>query len=253
MSDSTLLNTITVDGITYNAQKYSDATAAQKVTDNSALGKDAFLQLLVTQMQYQDPLDPQDNGEYLAQLAQFSALEQMTNVAEGLSDVSTLVSNIDTSVLVGQLSHMIGQSLQWNESSSYMDEDGNIKEEAEKQVTEMLRLHFRPEFLNRLDEIIMFKPLTKENISGIVELLMADLNSRVADKELTIEMTDEARDLIIDRGYDPVYGARPLKRYLQKNVETLVARAILNNQLGMGDTVTIDAVDGSLTIKGDVL
>ena len=83
MSDSTSLNTITVDGITYNAQKYSDAAASQKVTDNSALGKDAFLQLLVTQMQYQDPLDPQDNGEYLAQLAQFSALEQMTNVAEG--------------------------------------------------------------------------------------------------------------------------------------------------------------------------
>lgn len=127
MSDSTSLNTITVDGITYNAQKYSDAAASQKVTDNSALGKDAFLQLLVTQMQYQDPLDPQDNGEYLAQLAQFSALEQMTNVAEGLSDVSTLVSNIDTSVLVGQLSHMIGQSLQWNESSRYTDEDGNVK------------------------------------------------------------------------------------------------------------------------------
>lgn len=127
MSDSTALNTITVDGITYNAQKYTDANAAKQVTDNSALGKDAFLQLLVTQMQYQDPLDPQDNGEYLAQLAQFSALEQMTNVAEGLSNVSNLVANIDTSVLVGQLSHMIGQDLQWNESTSYLDEEGNMK------------------------------------------------------------------------------------------------------------------------------
>ena len=127
MSDSTSLNTVTVDGITYNAQKYSADQAAKQVKDNSALGKDAFLQLLVTQMQYQDPLDPQDNGEYLAQLAQFSALEQMTNVADGLSGVSNLVSNIDTSVLVGQLSHMIGQDLQWNESFSYQDEEGNLK------------------------------------------------------------------------------------------------------------------------------
>ena len=127
MSDSTLLNTITVDGITYDAAKYAAEKTAQQVKDNSALGKDAFLQLLVTQMQYQDPLDPQDNGEYLAQLAQFSALEQMTNVADGLSNVSNLVSNIDTSVLVGQLSHMIGQDLQWNESVSYRDEEGNMK------------------------------------------------------------------------------------------------------------------------------
>ena len=121
-----------------------------------------------------------------------------------------------------------------------IDDDGNIKAEAEQQVTDMLRLHFRPEFLNRLDEIIMFKPLTKENISGIVELLMKDLNKRVADKELSIELTPAARDYIIDSGYDPVYGARPLKRFLQKNIETLVARAILSNSLTMGDVVTID-------------
>ena len=132
MSDSTALNTITVDGITYDAAKYAAEKAAQTVKDNSALGKDAFLQLLVTQMQYQDPLDPQDNGEYLAQLAQFSALEQMTNVSDGLSEVSKLVGNIDTSVLVGQLSHMIGQDLQWSESTSYTDEEGNLRVDSVK-------------------------------------------------------------------------------------------------------------------------
>ncbi len=130
-----------------------------------------------------------------------------------------------------------------------IDDDGNIKDEAEKQVSDMLKLHFRPEFLNRLDEIIMFKPLTKDNISGIVELLMNDLNKRVADKELKIELTDAAKDYIIDRGYDPVYGARPLKRFLQKNVETLVARAILSNALGMGDTVILDVEDNSLVCR----
>ena len=129
-----------------------------------------------------------------------------------------------------------------------IDDDGNIKAEAEKQVTDMLRLHFRPEFLNRLDEIIMFKPLTKENISGIVDLLMNDLNKRVKDKELSIELTPAARDYIIDSGYDPIYGARPLKRFLQKNIETLVARAILSNTLTMGDTVTIDYNGITLTV-----
>ncbi len=128
-----------------------------------------------------------------------------------------------------------------------IDENGEIKSEAEKQVTNMLRLHFRPEFLNRLDEIIMFKPLTKENIGGIVKLLIDDLNNRLEDKELKIELSPEAQDYIIEAGYDPVYGARPLKRYLQKNVETLVARAILSNALSMGDTVLIDFKDGELT------
>ncbi len=130
-----------------------------------------------------------------------------------------------------------------------IDDDGDIKPEAEKQVTDMLKLHFRPEFLNRLDEIIMFKPLTKDNISGIVELLMKDLNKRVADKEIKIELSPAARDYVIDAGYDPVYGARPLKRFLQKNVETLVARAILSNALSMGDTVVLDMEDGSLVCR----
>ena len=130
-----------------------------------------------------------------------------------------------------------------------IDEDGSIKEEVEKQVNDMLKLHFRPEFLNRLDEIIMFKPLTKDNISGIVDLLMKELNQRVAEKEITIQLTDSARDYIIDCGYDPVYGARPLKRFLQKNVETLVARAILSNSLSVGDTVMIDCEAGKLVCK----
>jgi len=129
-----------------------------------------------------------------------------------------------------------------------IDEDGSIKEDAEKQVNDMLKLHFRPEFLNRLDEIIMFKPLTKDNIAGIIELLMADLNKRIEDKEISIELTPSARDYIIDCGYDPVYGARPLKRFLQKNVETLVARAILSNSLTMGDNVKIDVKDGKLVV-----
>lgn len=119
------LNTITVDGVTQTVESYQ-ASQTQANKDNSALGKDAFLQLLVTQMKYQDPLDPQDNGEYLAQLAQFSALEQMTNVADGLGDVSKLVSNIDTSVLVGQLSNMIGKDIQWTVDNSTTDENGKV-------------------------------------------------------------------------------------------------------------------------------
>lgn len=130
-----------------------------------------------------------------------------------------------------------------------IDDDGNIKDEASAKVEEMLKMHFRPEFLNRLDEIIMFKPLTRENISGIVELLMKDMNRRVADRNLTIELTEAGKNLVTEQGYDPVYGARPLKRYLQKNVETLVARLILSNTLNSGDTVLIDAEDGKLTCR----
>ena len=124
------LNTITVNGVTYDASTYSSSSAASSATSTStststssstALNKDAFLQLLVTQMQYQDPLDPQDNSEYLSQLAQFSSLEQMTNVASALTGVSTLVNNIDTSLLVGQLSNMIGQNVQWTTTSTVTD------------------------------------------------------------------------------------------------------------------------------------
>ena len=128
-----------------------------------------------------------------------------------------------------------------------IDEKGQIKPEAESSVMHDLRAHFRPEFLNRLDEIILFKPLTKGNIGGIIELLIADVNKRPADKELKIALTDEAKDFIIENGYDPVYGARPLKRYLQKNVETLAAKLILADGVRAGDTIEIGLSDGKLT------
>ena len=128
-----------------------------------------------------------------------------------------------------------------------IDEKGQIKPEAESSVMHDLRAHFRPEFLNRLDEIILFKPLTKGNIGGIIELLIADVNKRLADKELKIALTDEAKDFIIENGYDPVYGARPLKRYLQKNVETLAAKLVLADGVRAGDTIEIGLSDGKLT------
>ena len=128
-----------------------------------------------------------------------------------------------------------------------IDEDGNIRPEAENAVMHDLRAHFRPEFLNRLDETVLFKPLTKNNIGGIVNLLIADVNKRLADKELSIALSDSAKQFIVDNGYDPVYGARPLKRYLQKNVETLAAKLILSDGVRTGDTILIDLVVGRLT------
>ena len=121
-----------------------------------------------------------------------------------------------------------------------IDADGNISPECEKDVMGELRGHFRPEFLNRLDEIILFKPLTKNNIAGIITLLMADLNKRLADREIKVELSEAAQSYIIDHGYDPIYGARPLKRYLQKYVETLSAKLILADQVAAGDTIRID-------------
>ena len=121
-----------------------------------------------------------------------------------------------------------------------IDEKGNIKEDAQQLVMNDLRGHFRPEFLNRLDEIIMFKPLTKDNITHIVDLMIADTNERLEDREIKVELTDEAKKYVVDHGYDPVYGARPLKRYLQKNVETLAAKVILGDQLRAGNTIVID-------------
>ena len=122
-----------------------------------------------------------------------------------------------------------------------ISEDGNIRPEAEKAVMEDLRAHFRPEFLNRLDETILFKPLTRENIGGIVDLLMKDVNARLAEKEVSIELSEDAKALIAREAYDPVYGARPLKRYLQKNVETLAAKMILSGQVGVDDVIRIEA------------
>jgi ATP-dependent Clp protease ATP-binding subunit ClpB len=128
-----------------------------------------------------------------------------------------------------------------------IDENGDITPEAENQVMEELRLHFRPEFLNRLDETIMFKPLTKDNIGNIIDLLVKDLNARLAERELTLSITDSAKEYIMDHGYDPVYGARPLKRYLQKNVDTLVAKLILGGNVCAQDVITVDVSQGKLT------
>ena len=114
-----------------------------------------------------------------------------------------------------------------------------------------LRGHFRPEFLNRLDEIIMFKPLTKDNIGNIINLLVADLNKRLADREITVELTDAAKQYIVENGYDPIYGARPLKRFLQKHVETLSAKLILADKVREGDTILID-VSGNLPKEEEI-
>ena len=132
-----------------------------------------------------------------------------------------------------------------------IDENGEIKPEAQSQVMDDLRGHFRPEFLNRLDEIIMFKPLTKSNIGKIVDLMVGELDKRLADQELSLELTDAAKDQVIENGYDPVYGARPLKRYLQKYVETLAARKILSGDVHAGDTLVLDVQNGEfiVTIK----
>ena len=127
--------------------------------------------------------------------------------------------------------------------------DGTIKPEAEALVMDELRAHFRPEFLNRLDEMILFKPLTKGNIGGIIKLLVADLNRRLSDRNLRIALTEEAERFIVENGYDPVYGARPLKRYVQKHVETLAARLILSDGVKEGDTILLDVADGSLVAR----
>ena len=136
-----------------------------------------------------------------------------------------------------------------------IDENGQIRPEAEQMVMNDLRSHFRPEFLNRLDEMILFKPLTKDNIAGIVRLQMDDINKRLADKEIRIELTDAAKAFITEQGYDPVYGARPLKRYLQKHVETLAAREILSGEVSVGNTIVIDADENGLTssVKKEVV
>ena len=139
-----------------------------------------------------------------------------------------------------------------NIGSSYLldgiDENGDIRPESEEMVMKDLRSHFRPEFLNRLDEIILFKPLTKDNIGHIVDLLIADLNRRLADKELHLQLTDSAKAFVVENGYDPVYGARPLKRYLQKYVETMAARYILSGNVQAGSTMTVDCDGQNLTI-----
>ena len=130
-----------------------------------------------------------------------------------------------------------------------MDENGNISQESQNSVMEDLRAHFRPEFLNRLDETIMFKPLTKDNIYDIIDLLVADVNKRLADREISIFLTEDAKKYVVDGGYDPNYGARPLKRFLQKHVDTLAAKLMLQGDVGAQDTIIIDVEDGKLVAR----
>ena len=138
-----------------------------------------------------------------------------------------------------------------NIGASYLlegiDQNGHISEEAEKMVMNDLRVHFRPEFLNRLDETILFKPLSKDNITGIIQLIIKDLNRRLSDRELTVELTPSAEKFIVEHAYDPIYGARPLKRYIQKYVETLSARLILEDKVNQGDTILVDVAEEVLT------
>ncbi|QYX27971.1 ATP-dependent chaperone ClpB [[Clostridium] scindens] len=134
-----------------------------------------------------------------------------------------------------------------------IDDHGNISEDSQQAVMEELKAHFRPEFLNRLDEMIMFKPLTKDNIYDIIDLLVADANQRLAEKEISIALTEAAKNYVVEGGYDPTYGARPLKRYLQKHVETLAARLMLQGDVGAQETIVIDAKDGRLTARSQSL
>ena len=134
-------------------------------------------------------------------------------------------------------------------ASAIIGKDGNIKPEAQDMVMNDLKNHFRPEFLNRLDETIMFKPLTKANITNIIDLLVKDLNRRLADKELSVELTSAAKNYVADHGYEPMYGARPLKRYLQKSVETLAARLILSDGVDAEDTILIDVENDQLIAR----
>ena len=126
--------------------------------------------------------------------------------------------------------------------------DGEISQEARNQVSELLKRSFRPEFLNRLDEIVFYKPLTKDNVTHIIDLLVADLNRRLADQQLTVELTADAKSHIIDAAYDPIYGARPLRRYLQHTVETLIGRKIIADQVEPGAHLSVDVRDGQLTV-----
>ena len=143
-----------------------------------------------------------------------------------------------------------------NIGSSYLlegiSEDGSIKPDAENAVMDDLKRHFRPEFLNRLDEIIMFKPLAKDNIKDIIAIMMENLNKRIADREISIELTDAAADFVVEHGYDPLYGARPLKRFLQKHVETLAGRMILADEVKPQDTIVIDVDSAGDNLTGYV-
>ncbi len=172
-----------------------------------------------------------------------------------------LTSNLGAQQILADIEKQEGRMSGNAEAAEILDENGNpvkdctggeeleISEECRSVVDGILRQSFRPEFLNRLDEIIMFRPLTKDNIGGIIDLILKDLNKRLADREISVALTQEARAFVIDAAYDPSYGARPLKRYIQKNVETLAARLILEDKVNTGNTICIDAADGRLSAE----
>ena len=130
-----------------------------------------------------------------------------------------------------------------------IDENNNITEEATRNVNMLLKTKFKPEFLNRLDEIVMFKPLTKDNMIGIIDIIINRLNKRLQEKQLSIELSDNAKNKIIEDSYDPHYGARPLKRYVQSKIETMLSKTILSSDLKIGDKFYVDVLDGAFTIK----
>ena len=130
-----------------------------------------------------------------------------------------------------------------------IDADGSITEEARAQVNALLKQSFRPEFLNRLDEIVFYKPLTRDNVGHIVDLMLKSLNERLADRQLTCVLTPAAKDFVIENAYDPLYGARPLRRYLQHTVETLISRAIIAGSVAPGENLTLDVADGELKLS----
>jgi ATP-dependent Clp protease ATP-binding subunit ClpB len=130
-----------------------------------------------------------------------------------------------------------------------IDESGELRQEARDEVSALLRRQFRPEFLNRLDETVFYKPLTRDNMRGIIDLMLESLRKRLADKQLSLTVTDNAKDLVIARGYDPMYGARPLRRFLQQSVETLLARHIIANDLAPETVLTVDEAGGKLYIR----
>ena len=174
--------------------------------------------------------------------------DEIADLADSFNDMAQALSDLEEqrNTFLANISHDLRTPM--TSISGFIDGilDGTIKPEAEAAVMNDLRAHFRPEFLNRLDETILFKPLTKDNIGGIIHLIIADLNKRLEDKQLTIRLSDEAMQYIVDNAYDPVYGARPLKRYIQKYVETLAAKMILADQVEEGDTIVI-------TVEGDKL
>ena len=128
-------------------------------------------------------------------------------------------------------------------------EDGEIAEEAKESVFSSLKNYFRPELINRLDDIVLFKPLTRENLDGIIDIMMRELVERLSEKGITLEITPAAKSLAVERAYDPIYGARPLKRYLQSTAQTLIAKEILKGEIGMGSTLVIDSENGELVCK----